>query len=115
MSETSTMHGIMLAIGNGAVRVWRNNLGMLWDKNGRAVRFGVANPGGSDLLGYKTVRITADMVGQDIAQFIAIEVKEPRGVVTAAQANFIAAVNEAGGRAGVCRTVDEALRLIDAP
>lgn len=103
----------MLSVGTGAVRVFRNNCGMLFDKHGRAVRFGVANPGGSDLIGWKTLTITPDMVGQQVAQFVSIEVKEPRGTVTAAQANFIAAVNAAGGRAGVCRSVDEALRLLD--
>lgn len=72
------------------------------------MQFGVGNPGGSDLIGYRRVRVTPEMVGQEIAQFAAVEVKTPRGRVRPEQQQFIDHVLSAGGVAGIARSVDEA-------
>ena len=76
------------------------------------MQFGVGSPGGSDLIGYRRVRVTEEMVGQEIAQFAAVEVKTPRGRVKAEQQQFINHVLSAGGVAGVARSVDEAQKLL---
>jgi hypothetical protein len=76
------------------------------------VQFGVGSPGGSDLIGYRRVRVTEEMVGQEIAQFAAVEVKTPRGRVKAEQQQFIDHVLSAGGVAGVARSVDEAQNIL---
>lgn len=68
-------------------------------------------PGFSDLFGLVSVTITPDMVGQKLAVFTALEVKAPRGKPTENQTNFLQAVNDNGGRAGVVRTVEEAVRI----
>lgn len=69
-------------------------------------------PGFTDLFGMATVTITPDMVGQQVAVFIAPEVKDEKGRPSPLQKNFIAAVNNAGGRAGVVRSVEDAERLV---
>ncbi len=95
------------------MRLWRNNSGSLPDpRTGRYVQFGVGMPGGSDLIGYRRVRVTEEMVGQEIAQFAAVEVKTPKGRVKAEQQQFINHVLSAGGVAGIARSVDEAQNIL---
>ena len=112
-SETEIQQQIRLQCSRGKVRLWRNNSGSLPDpRTGRYVQFGVGSPGGSDLIGYRRVRVTEEMVGQEIAQFAAVEVKTPKGRVKAEQQQFINHVLSAGGVAGVARSVDEAQKLL---
>ena len=95
------------------MRLWRNNSGSLPDpRTGRYVQFGVGSPGGSDLIGYRRVRVTEEMVGQEIAQFAAVEVKTPRGRVKVEQQQFIDHVLSAGGVACVARSVGEAQNIL---
>lgn len=68
-------------------------------------------PGFSDLFGLVAVEITPDMVGQKMAVFTALEVKDGARV-SPLQKNFINAVNDNGGRAGVVRSVDDAEHLV---
>lgn len=76
------------------------------------IRYGVGNPGGSDLIGLHTVTVTPDMVGQRLAVFTAIEVKTPVGRVSEQQQRFIAMVKGLGGIAGVARSVEDAAKLL---
>ena len=74
--------------------------------------FGVGSPGGSDLIGYRKVTVTPEMVGQEIAQFAAVEVKTPKGRVRPEQQQFIEHIRSAGGIAGIARSVAEAQELL---
>lgn len=103
MREQAIMQRVMLAASRLNWRVFRNNVGVLKDARGVPVRYGLC-PGSSDLIGWRTVKITSDMVGSDIAQFVAVEVKTPTGRITEEQARFIAAVQAAGGVALVARS-----------
>lgn len=69
-------------------------------------------PGFTDLFGMVTVTITPEMVGQQIAQFIAPEVKDATGRASPLQKNFHQAVNNAGGKAGIVRSVADAESLV---
>lgn len=108
--ELAVQNDIRLAFGAGPVRLFRNNTGALKDAAGRLVRYGLC-PGSSDLIGLREVTITPDMVGQTVAIFTAIEVKD-RGRPTAEQQRFIDSITAAGGLAGVARSVDDARAIL---
>lgn len=110
-AERDILADILLHIGRGDVRLFRNNVGVLQDRNGQYVNYGLAR-GSSDLIGWRTVTITPAMVGQQLAVFTAIEVKSATGRVSDEQQNFIDAVNRAGGYAGVARNIEEAGRIL---
>ena len=76
------------------------------------MQFGVASPGGSDLIGYRQMVIGPEHVGRTMAVFTAVEVKSATGRATAEQRAFIQHVKQAGGIAGVVRSVDEARGLL---
>jgi len=121
-------HGIQNEIRNelaGQALIFRANVGQAWtgDKvsklpgkrvlieNARPFNTGLP-PGFADLFGLVAVTITPDMVGQKLAVFTALEVKSAKGKPTENQADFLAAVNDNGGRAGVVRTVEDAVRIV---
>jgi len=114
MSETAIQQRIRLALGKlRHVRMFRNNCGKLPDpRTGRWVEFGVGNPGGGDLLGWRTVTVTPEMVGQRIAQFVSLEVKTATGRVRPEQERWRQAVEKAGGVAAVVRSVEDAERAL---
>jgi len=93
----------------------RNNIGAYRDDQGRVIRYGVGNPGGSDLIGWTPVLITHEMVGGMLGVFTAIEVKAPRGRPTEAQLNFLRQVQLGGGIAGIARSTQDALALLTRP
>ncbi len=113
-SEHDIQQRIRLACGRGAVRLWRNNTGALVDQQGRFVRFGLCK-GSSDLIGLRSLEVTPGMVGQRLAQFVALEVKAPQGVLSPEQRDFLRLVQELGGVAAVCRSVEEAEQLLGSP
>lgn len=108
--EAKVQNDIRLELGRGGTRLWRNNSGALKDATGRLVRYGLC-PGSSDLIGLRQVVVTPDMVGQTLAVFTAIEVKD-RGRPTPEQQAFITMVQQAGGLAGVARSVDDARTIL---
>ena len=113
MSEQRIQQEIRLAISQGDCRVFRNNTGTLRDQHGRPVSFGLAK-GSADLIGWRTVTVTPEMVGTQVAVFLSIEVKTPTGRLRPEQQQWLDAVQAAGGIAGVARSVDDALRIVTA-
>jgi len=109
-NEAYVQNKIRLAVGSGDVRLFRNNTGALLDMQGRLVKFGLCK-GSSDLIGFRSITITPDMVGQKIAVFSAIEVKD-KGKATVEQKNFINIINNAGGYAGVAKNVNDAKKIL---
>lgn len=115
---------ILRELSRGDTRLFRNTVGEAWMgkaarregdmvllSNARHVTFGLC-VGSSDHIGWTSVTIGPEHIGQRFARFVAIEAKDGSGRTTADQRNFITRVVEAGGRAGVARDVEDARRLI---
>ncbi|QMP19205.1 hypothetical protein [Pseudomonas phage Persinger] len=124
MSEHAIQNTIRNALA-GKGLIFRANVGQAWTGeqfvrqgrnmliiNARPFTTGLP-PGFSDLFGLVPVTITADMVGQKVAVFTALEVKTPKGKPTTQQQAFIQAVNDNGGRAGVVRCAEDAVRVVE--
>ena len=112
-SEQSIQQHIRIACSTGDTRLFRNNTGTLKDQHGRPVQFGLCK-GSADLIGYRTITITPDMLGQQVAVFLSIEVKTPTGRIRPEQQAWMDTVQAAGGIAGVARSVEDALRIMTA-
>jgi hypothetical protein len=128
MLESHIQAEIRLALGKLSFnRMFRNSKGQGWMgnvvrrsakevvlANPRAVPFGVLAPGSSDLLGLTQIVITPEMVGRTVAVFTALEVKRPGVKPEPEQDDFVAFVNGFGGRAAIVRSVDDAVRAVQA-
>ena len=77
------------------------------------MQFGLCK-GSADLIGYRTITITPDMVGTTVAVFLSIEVKTPNGRIRPEQQAWLETVQAAGGIAGVVRSVEDAQALLTA-
>jgi hypothetical protein len=114
VSEQQMQQAIRLALSRGDTRLWRNNSGTLYDRNGRPVQFGLCK-GSADLIGLRSITIGPEHVGQRLAVFAAVEVKSATGRATHEQLAFIDVVQQMGGFAGVARSVGEAAALMRIP
>ena len=129
MTEHQIQQRILLACSRGLARLWRNNVGTGWA--GQATRVTAGNlravlssirpgdvvvrqarplhaglcVGSSDLIGYRSVEVSPAMVGQRLAQFVAVEVKTPTGRPTTQQTQFLNLITGAGGLATLARSV----------
>ena len=111
-AETTLQQEIRLALGTiPSARIFRNQVGSLPDpRTGRLVTFGLAR-GSADLIGWRTVVVTPEMVGTRLAVFTSIEVKTPTGRVRPEQQAWLQAVLAAGGFSGIARSVSDALQI----
>lgn len=83
-AESYVQSMVRLAAPVAGYTLWRNNVGALMDKSGRPVRYGLANDSrqlnetikSGDLIGWQTVVIGPEHVGQRFARFVSIECKE---------------------------------------
>ena len=124
MKEMDILKTVMLNCCRGAVRLFRQNTGTGWVgvivgrtkdtitlKNPRPLNAGLC-VGSSDLIGWKSVVITPDMLGKRVAIFTALEVKTEDGRATGAQRNFISNIRDCGGISGIVRSVEDALEIL---
>jgi hypothetical protein len=111
VSEQTIQQHIRLTCNTGAIRLFRNNTGTLKDQHGRPVSFGLCK-GSADLIGWKRVTVTEEMVGTQVAVFASIEVKTATGRLRPEQQQWLDAVQAAGGIAGVARSVSDAEALL---
>jgi hypothetical protein len=114
MSEAGNQTAIREHYARQGWRLWRNNSGVLEDRNGRPVRYGLANDSkqlneqikSGDLIGWRPLLVTPDLIGDVIAQFVSIEVKTrgwrhvPSDKRAAAQARWAEMIRREGGLAG---------------
>jgi hypothetical protein len=108
--ESYTQSAVRLAATARGETLWRNNVGVLPNKAGVPVRFGLANDSkvlneklkSSDLIGWQSRVITPEMVGRTIAVFVSYECKRPGWSYCGdprerAQKRWLDLVRDAGG------------------
>jgi len=114
MRESDLMRAIMVALSENGCTAWRNNTGNGYQgkvihrsgqqvtlAESRVIVFGLC-VGSADIIGIR----------HSDGKFIAIEVKTGKGKTTREQERFIFHVQHCGGIAGVARSVDDALKII---
>lgn len=124
-SETQLMKDIQITHGHGDVRLFRNSVGEGWQGHAyrnaaglltlikpRRLIFGLC-PGSSDLIGFRSVVITAQMVGQRVAVFTAIEVKRSADApFKNGQEEFLEMVSLFGGLAGSAHSLEGSASIL---
>lgn len=101
-SESSLMHRIMIAVSTCGALVWRNHVGRGRHASGNYVAMGLG-VGSADIVG----------LVPPFGRWLAIEVKAPKGVVSPEQTRWLELVRRWGGVAGVARSVEDALALVN--
>lgn len=124
MSERALLTNILLRCSRGASRLFRINAGMAWTGkivHRTATTLTLENPrpfhgaptGFPDLIGWRSIEVTPDMVGQRIAVLAMLEVKAGRTATSEGQAAMLAAAGRAGALAGIVRSEDGAVALLE--
>lgn len=83
----------------------------LASKKLRMVLAGFGPEGASDLIGFKRVLITPDMLGQTIAVFVALEVKKDGGRASLEQLDFCRFIEINGGLSGVTHSPEQSRKI----
>lgn len=112
LSEQAVQGGVLVRSAPHGFTLFRNNVGVLKNPNGQPIRFGLANDTpalnkkwkSGDLMGWRSIIITPDMVGQRVAVVVSRECKAEdwqfRGDEhELAQARWASLINDAGGDA----------------
>ena len=136
--ETDIAHTIMKDISACGGRLLKNTRGMFYTldsvraliaavkscdfkrvadaiRNLRQVRAGLQANGSSDLIGFRPVVVTPEMVGSTVAIFSAVEVKTATGAASEEQTQFVGFVLKNGGFAGIARSSEDAKRIMKYP
>lgn len=118
-TQANRLNKLRLYATQSGGRLFRNNVGEGWvgkEKwfvhagkrilslvDPRRLIYGLTK-GSSDLIGWKSMEITPDMVGSKVAVFWAMEEKFERDTLKPEQASFLNAVKSAGGIAEIAHT-----------
>jgi len=98
--EHKIQNEIRLAVSESCI-IFRMNVGTGYTSDGRYFTTGVPK-GFSDLFGFR----------KSDGKAVFIEVKTEKGRASSEQLKFIDAMNRSGAIAGVCRSAEDALKLI---
>lgn len=114
-TEAYVQSTVRLEAAKKGIKLWRNNVGVLEDKRGVPVRYGLANDSkqlnekvkSGDLIGWRPVLITPAHLGTTIAQFVSRECKRVGWTYSGddhekAQLRWAEAVQADGGDARFC-------------
>lgn len=112
MRESALQSEIMLALSQAGHTVWRQNTGLAWVGTPHPMKSGDVLLTTPRRLHVGLMRGSSDIIGIcNDGRFLAVEVKTKEGRVTDEQRTFIDIVRRKGGRAGVARSVDEAIEI----
>jgi hypothetical protein len=106
------MRLVMLEGSTDDSRLWRNNVGRFELKDGRWIQTGLC-VGSADTIGFHSVAVTPEMVGQRVAIFTAIETKSKGEKPDAHQKRFLDLVRDAGGIQGVAYQVRDLKTIVN--
>jgi hypothetical protein len=83
----------------------------------RRLKAGCGPDGMPDFIGFRTLKITPDMVGHTIAQFCAAEIKrfDGGGRATVEQVDMVDLINKFGGYAHIIDNIEQAQQLFGEP
>jgi len=98
-TEANILNDCLIALSDAGCLAWRNNTGVLPNRQGRPIRFGLC-VGSSDIIGIAPG-----------GTFFAVECKSAMGQPTDAQIAFIARVRDFEGRAGIARSAADAVSI----
>lgn len=112
MTESALSDRVRLLAPRLGARLFRNQVGLYKLADGRTLRSGLG-VGSPDLVGWRVIEITPEMVGQHVAVFTGLELKVGRRQPTVEQQAWLAAIREAGGIAGVVRSEEEARAVLE--
>lgn len=110
-AETQLVRSLLLAASAQGVTLFRNNVGVLQDRAGHYVTYGLA-VGSPDLIGWQPVTIGPEHLGRRLAQFVGIEAKTETGRLSEPQRAFLGALERAGAVSGVVRSVGDLDNLL---
>lgn len=132
MAEGALLKKFMLEYSKIGSRLFRANSGRAWTGKSvgpfkeskkvdvypgdilirKARPFHGMQAGTSDLIGWTTIQITPDMIGQSAAIFTAAELKTAGTATTQKQHAYIRTVNEAGGIGVIAKQLDDLLKAV---
>jgi hypothetical protein len=99
-----------------SLRIFRNNTGVAKSANGKPLRYGL-KVGSSDLIGWKSITVSQEMIGKKVAVFVAIEIKKPGAKSNKFhledQKDFVDDVLASGGIAGFADSLNKSLELLN--
>lgn len=104
ISEREILNAILDYLRYRSIPAWRQNCGAMsttYNGKSRFIRFN--RPGAADISG---------LLPSHGGRRLEIEVKAAKGRVTPAQEAFLSMIREAGGVAGVCRSVEDVVELL---
>lgn len=112
MTERELQARIMRELGSRAdVRVFRNQVGTYTLADGRVITSGLCK-GSADLVGFQMVTVTPEMVGQQIAVFLSVEVKGEKTRITPEQENWARFIKRSGGKSVIARSLEDARAIL---
>jgi len=129
MSEKSLIKEVELYFTKIGGRIFRNSTGMAWQGKGKPfraqmpisvrlnpgdvvlraaspIKYGLA-VGSADQIGWLSVKITQEMVGQTVAKFASVESKYNDTPTTIEQKNWCEVINKSGGFARVIHSIED--------
>jgi hypothetical protein len=111
-SEAAIQAEILRECCRGPTRLFRNTVGVGWV--GRVIRQedGLVVLTNARRQTFGLVPGSGDLIGWHGARFLSVEVKSRAGSPSAEQRQWMAAVQRAGGLAGIARSVEDVARLL---
>lgn len=126
IDESSLGQAIQIEAPFHHCQLLRNNSGSFENAQGQWIRFGLGNISkkhgdrikSSDYIGFRTVQVTSQMVGQTLAVIVAVETKAPgwkrnfKDARENAQDAFLTWIKAAGGLSGFATSIADFRRIL---